>query len=192
VDALNCQKNIAKEISEADADYVLALKGNQGTAHAEVQSFLEDARHHNFTGVAHDFVETVDKEHGRVEMRRYWISDQIQWFANRGQWEKLRTVGMVEAERHVSGHVSVERRFYLCSLPPEARLLAHAVRSHWGIENQLHGVLDVQMGEDLCRVRTGTAATHTPNSASKPNNSRLRGTTPTSNPSLRVMRTPWV
>ena len=123
-------------------------------------------------------------------MRRYWISDQIQWFANRGQWEKLRTVGMVEAERHVSCHVSVERRFYLCSLPPEARLLAHAVRSHWGIENQLHGVLDVQMGEDLCRVRTGTAATHTPNSASKPNNSRLRGTTPTSNPSLRVMRTP--
>lgn len=157
-DALNCQKNTAKEISEADADYVLALKGNHGTAHAEVQSFLEDARHRSFAGVAHDLVETVDKDHGRLEIRRYWISDQIGWFADRAQWEKLRTVAMVEAERHVAGQVSVERRFYLCSLPPDAKLLAHAVRSHWGIENQLHWVLDVQMNEDQCRVRTGNAA----------------------------------
>lgn len=157
-DALNCQKNTAKEISEADADYVLALKGNHGTAHAEVQSFLEDARHRSFAGVAHDFVETVDKDHGRLEIRRYWISDQIGWFADRAHWEKLRTVAMVEAERHVAGQVSVERRFYLCSLPPDAKLLAHAVRSHWGIENQLHWVLDVQMNEDQCRVRTGNAA----------------------------------
>lgn len=158
VDALNCQKNIAKEISEADADYVLALKGNHGTAYEEVKTFLEDARQRRFAGVAHDFVETVDKEHGRLEIRRYWISEQIHWFADRPQWEKLRTVAMVEAERHIGSHVSVERRFYLCSLPPDAKLLAHAVRSHWGIENQLHWVLDVQMGEDQCRVRTGHAA----------------------------------
>ena len=141
VDALNCQKTIAKEISEADADYVMALNGNHGTAHAEVQSFLEDARHRGFAGVAHDFVETLDKNHGRLEIRRCWISDQIHWFADRGQWEKLRTVAMVEAERHVGDQVSVERRFYLCSLPPDAKLLAHAVRGHWGIENQLHWVL---------------------------------------------------
>ena len=157
VDALNCQKTIAKEISEADADYVLALKGNHGTAHAEVKSFLEDAHHRRFAGVTHDFMETVDKDHGRVEVRRYWITDQIGWFADRGQWEKLRTVAMVEAERHVGDQLSVERRFYLCSLPPDAKLLAHAVRSHWGIENQLHWVLDVQLGEDQCRVRTGHA-----------------------------------
>jgi predicted transposase YbfD/YdcC len=158
VDALNCQKNIAKEIREADADYVLALKGNHGTAYEEVKTFLEDARHRGFAGVAHDFVETVDKEHGRLEIRRYWISEQIHWFADRLQWENLRSVAMVEAERHVDRHVSVERRFYLCSLPPDAKLLAHAVRSHWGIENQLHWVLDVQMGEDQCRVRAGHAA----------------------------------
>jgi predicted transposase YbfD/YdcC len=158
VDALNCQKNIAKEISEADADYVLALKGNHGTAYAEVKRFLEDARQRGYAGVAHDFVETLEKGHGRVEIRRYWVSDQIGWFADRAQWEKLRSVGMVEAERHVGGAVSVERRFYLSSLPAEAKLLAHAVRSHWGIENQLHWVLDVQMNEDQCRVRAGHAA----------------------------------
>lgn len=158
VDALNCQKNIAKEISEADADYVLALKGNHGTAYAEVKSFLEDAHRRGFRGVAHDFVETVEKGHGRVEVRRYWSSEQIGWFAERAQWEKLRSVAMVEAERHVGGAVSSERRFYLCSLPADAKLLAQAVRSHWGIENQLHWVLDVQMNEDQCRVRTGHAA----------------------------------
>lgn len=158
VDALNCQKNIAKEIREADADYVLALKGNHGTAYEEVKSFLEDARQRGFAGVTHDFVQTVEKAHGRVEVRRYWISNPIGWFADGAQWEKLRTVAMVETERQAGTAVSVERRFYLCSLPPDAKLLAHAVRSHWGIENQLHWVLDVPMNEDQCRVRAGHAA----------------------------------
>jgi predicted transposase YbfD/YdcC len=157
LDALNCQKNIAKEISEADAEYVMALKGNHGTAYEEVKSFLEDARQRKFADVAHDFVETADKEHGRLEIRRYWITEQIGWFADRDQWEKLRSVAMVEAERHTGGQVSIQRRFYLCSLPANAPLLAHAVRAHWGIENQLHWVLDVQMGEDQCRVHTGNA-----------------------------------
>lgn len=158
VDALNCQKTIAKEISEADADYVLALKANHSIAYEEVKTFLEDARQRRFAGVAHDALETTGKEHGRVEVRRYWITDQIGWFADRAHWESLRTVALVEAERHVGDTVSVERRFYLCSLPPDAKLLAHAVHSHWGIENQLHWVLDVQMGEDQCRVRAGHAA----------------------------------
>lgn len=157
-DALNCQKNIAKEISEADADYVLALKGNHGTAHAEVLSFLQDARQRHFAGVAHDFFETLDKEHGRLERRRYWITEQIGWFADRTEWEKLRSVALVESEREVDGQRHVEHRVFLCSLRAEAKLLAQAVRGHWGIENQLHWVLDVQMGEDDCRVRVGHAA----------------------------------
>jgi len=89
---------------------------------------------------------------------RCWIRDPLGWFADRVQWEQLRTVAMVEAERHVGTVVSVERRCYLCSLPPAAKLLAQAVRSHWGIENQLHWVLDVQPNEDQCRVRAGHAA----------------------------------
>jgi predicted transposase YbfD/YdcC len=158
VDALNCQKNIAKEISEADADYVLTLKANHGTAYAEVLRFLEDARQRNFAGVAHDFLQTVDKEHGRLETRRYWITEQIGWFADRAQWEKLRSVALVESEREGAGERRVERRVFLCSLGGDARLLAQAVRGHWGIENQLHWVLDVQMHEDDCRVRVGHAA----------------------------------
>jgi len=89
VDALNCQKNIAKEIHEADAEYVLMLKANHGTAYEEVRRFLADARQRAFAGVAHDFVETVDKEHGRFEVRRYWKTEQIGWFADRAPWEKL-------------------------------------------------------------------------------------------------------
>lgn len=137
---------------------MLALKADHSTVYAEVKTFLEDARQRRFAGVAHDVLETTEKEHGRVEVRRYWITDQIHWFADRADWENLRPVAMVEAERHVGDKVSVERRFYLCSLPPDAKLLAHAVRSHWGIENQLHWVLDVQMGEDQCRIRAGHAA----------------------------------
>jgi predicted transposase YbfD/YdcC len=157
-DALNCQKNIAKEISEADADYVLALKGNHPVACEEVKTFLTDARHRGFAGVAHDFVETIAKEHGRLEVRRCWITDQIGWFADRAEWEKLRTVALVESERTVAGECRVEQRCYLCSIGPDAQLLAQAVRGHWGIENSLHWVLDVQMGEDQCRVRAGHAA----------------------------------
>jgi predicted transposase YbfD/YdcC len=158
VDALNCQKNIAKEISEADADYALTLKANHGTAYEEVRSFLADARQRNFDGVAHDFVQTVDKEHGRFETRRCWITEQIGWFADRTQWEKLRSVALVESQREVNGERRVEQRVFLCSLGSNATLLAQAVRGHWGIENQLHWVLDVQLGEDDSRVRTGHAA----------------------------------
>ena len=158
VDALNCQKDIAKEISEADADYVMTLKANHGTAYDEIKTFLEDAHRRNFAGLPHDFVETLDKDHGRLERRGYWITEQIDWFADRPQWEKLRTVALVQAEREIDGQRSVEQRVFLCSLAPDARLLERAVRGHWGIENQLHWVLDVQLGEDQCRVRVGHAA----------------------------------
>jgi predicted transposase YbfD/YdcC len=158
VDALNCQKNIAKEISEADADYVLALKGNHGVLHEEVKRFLDDARQRKFVGVPHQFVETVDKEHGRLETRRYWISEQIGWLEDKGQWEKLRSVGMVERVVEMAGERSVETAYYLSSLPAEVGRFAAAVRGHWGIENSVHWVLDVQMNEDRCRVCGRNAA----------------------------------
>ena len=158
VDAMGCQKEVAKEIHEADANYVLALKGNQGTLHAEVKEFLDDAQTRGFAGVAHQFVETVEKDHGRIETRRYWITEQIGWLADKDQWEALRSVGMVEAVREVDGQVSTERRYYLTSLPAEAGRFAAAVRGHWEIENCLHWVLDVQMGEDRCAVHNKNAA----------------------------------
>ena len=158
VDAMGCQKEVAKEIHEADADYVLALKGNQGTLHAEVKEFLDDAQTSGFAGVAHQFIETVEKDHGRIETRRYWITEQIGWLADKNQWEALRSVGMVEAVREVDGRRTTERRYYLSSLPAEAARFAAAVRGHWEIENCVHWVLDVQMGEDRCAVRDQNAA----------------------------------
>lgn len=154
-DALHCQKNIAREITEADADYVLALKGNQGTAFTEVKSFLDDAVPRNEKHLV--FTETVDKGHGRVEVRRYWQSEKLAWFADKEDWAGLRSVGVVEARRTVRGKESVERRYYLSSLPADATRFARAVRGHWGVENGLHWVLDVVFGEDQSRARTGHA-----------------------------------
>jgi predicted transposase YbfD/YdcC len=155
-DALHCQKHIAKEIKEADAEYVLALKGNQGTTFAEVKSFLDDAiqRHESHLVT----LETVDKEHGRLEVRRYWQTEKLEWFADRQKWEGLQSVGVVEARRTVQGKESVERRYYLSSLKSEVAKFAKAVRGHWGVENRLHWVLDVVFGEDESRARSGFAA----------------------------------
>jgi len=168
VDAMGTQKQIAREIKEADADYVMALKGNHEVVHAEVKSFLDAtvaeaaARPPGVrpapavAGLA--TLQTVEKDHGRLETRRYYQSAKLEWFADRAQWEGLQTVGMVEAEREVGGQQTVERRYYLSSLPLGVATFAKAVRGHWSVENSLHWVLDVQMREDESRARTGHAA----------------------------------
>jgi predicted transposase YbfD/YdcC len=156
LDAMGCQKKIAREIIEADAEYVLALKGNQETVHEEVRTFLDDAIVH--TPETLGYTETVEKDHGRLETRRYWQSDRLEWFADLPKWEGLRSVGVVESIRELKGVIQTERRYFLSSLPLDAPRFARAVRSHWGVENSLHWVLDVQFGEDQCRARTGNAA----------------------------------
>lgn len=158
IDAMGTQKKIASEIRNADADYVLALKGNHETVHDEVKTFLEDARANGFAKVPVSTLETVEKEHGRIETRRYWITGAIDWMADRLEWEGLKSIGMVESLRDVDGKITTERRFFLCSIPPEADPFARAVRGHWAIENTLHWSLDVSFGEDQCRVRAGYAA----------------------------------
>lgn len=166
LDAMGTQKQIAKEIKEADADYVLALKGNHETVHQEVKSFLEaavaerDAKPLRPSRAAANLavLETVEKDHGRIETRRYYQSAELDWFADRAQWEGLQTVGMVEAIRQIGAIRTVERRYYLSSLPVDVATFARAVRGHWGVENKLHWVLDVQMREDQSRARAGYAA----------------------------------
>ena len=158
IDAMGTQTKIASEIIEAKADYVLALKGNQGTLHAEVKTFLEDAQAEGFPDIAHGFLKTEEKAHGRVEARCYWICGEVEWLSHHGRWAGLRSIGMVESTRTVGGKTSVERRFYISSLEPDVANFARAVRGHWAIENTLHWSLDVSMNEDQSRVRTGHAA----------------------------------
>jgi predicted transposase YbfD/YdcC len=168
-DAMGCQKKIAKEIIEADADYVLALKGNQETVHEEVKSFLDATLLEQQTprppGAQRSRMaatlasqETVGKDHGRFEIRRYYQSDQLDWFADRLKWEGLKSVGMVESHREVDGRTTVERRYYLASLPLGVETFARALRSHWGVENKVHWIMDVCFREDQSRARAGYAA----------------------------------
>jgi predicted transposase YbfD/YdcC len=167
-DAMGCQKKITKEIVEADADYVLALKGNQGAAHEEIKEFMDalvDERadalitHAQLSREAKrvQTTQTVEKDHGRLEVRTYWQSDELSWFADLPQWEALKSVGVVESSREIKNKVTTERRYYLSSLKLDVTTFARAIRSHWGVENKVHWVMDVQFNEDQNRARTGHA-----------------------------------
>ena len=162
IDAMGCQKKIAREIVDADADYALALKGNQETVHDEVKAYMDDAVSRWAKAPATvpdlDYFETVEKDHGRIETRRFWQSDKVDWFTDHGQWERLRSFGLAEATREIQGVVTTERRYYLLSLSRDIRQFARASRRHWGVENSLHWILDVVFKEDQSRARLGYAA----------------------------------
>ncbi len=157
IDAMGCQKSIAKEIRQQDADYVLALKGNQGSFHEDVKLFLDTARKNNFEEMSGDYYETLDADHGRIEIRRYWITTNIEWLEQKEQWPDLRSIGVAESERQIGDQVTVERRYFISSLENNAKQFGSAVRKHWGIENCLHWTLDVAFREDENRVRKGGA-----------------------------------
>lgn len=154
IDAMGCQRKIVERIIDGGGDYVLSLKGNQATMAEEVERFLDWAESHKFQDVPHDYFETVDGEHGRIETRRYWCTGDVDWFSDLAKWKGLSSFGMVEAERTVEEKTSIERRYFISSLDGEnAKQFAQAVRGHWGIENGLHWVLDIAFREDECRVR---------------------------------------
>jgi predicted transposase YbfD/YdcC len=154
IDAMGCQTDSARQIVEQGADYVLSLKGNHGTVHQQVVEFfeqLDEPAHEPEPEQAQEKAsqpavkeqaigdyETVDGDHGRIEIRRYRQVSDVQWLAERSQWKGLQSVGMVEAERHIGETVSVERRYYLSSLGPDVQQFAEAVRGHRGIENTVH------------------------------------------------------
>lgn len=155
IDAMGCQTAIAQQIVEQQADYVLALKGNQGNLHEDVEQLFKHAHQQQFSGIEHDYYETQAKGHGRIEIRRYWVMGNTEYLIGAENWAKLTTIGCVESQRQAEGKTTCETRYYLLSLSLDAQRFADAVRGHWGIENQLHWMLDVAFQEDKARSTAG-------------------------------------
>ncbi len=153
IDAMGCQKSIASQIIEQEADYVLGLKGNQGILREEVEDFFQIAITENFKAVDHDYIEEIDKDHGRLEIRRYWITENIYSLSTISSWKGLRSIGMVERECWQGNKKTVEKRFFINSMMADAKKFSQAVRGHWGVENLLHWRLDVVFGDDASRIR---------------------------------------
>ena len=158
IDAMGCQKEIARTIREEGADYVLALKGNHENLHEQVVAFWEEAYRRGFKGYeVMSYHRQWNESHGRYEARRCWATSDLSWLEGREQWDGLQSVVFVESERFVGDSLSVEERYYLSSLSADAKLLNEAARSHWGVENSLHWVLDVTFDEDRSRIRKENA-----------------------------------
>lgn len=155
IDAMGCQTAIAAQIVEQNGDYVLALKGNHGDLYEDVVQLFEQAHQQSFTGIEHDYYETQEQGAKGLETRRYWVMGNTEYLIGAENWAKLTTIGCVESQRYVGDILVSETRYYLLSLPLDAQRFAAAVRGHWGIENQLHWILDVAFREDQSRVTAG-------------------------------------
>lgn len=161
VDAMGCQKEIVQELQQQKADYVIALKGNQGDLHKEVRQYFDWMQQLPPREQQFDRFETIEKGHGRLETRRCQVTEDIDWLTHKAEWAGLRSIVMVDAEREVIGQQATrEKRYFISSLPAQAAIHLHAVRSHWQVENCLHWVLDVALREDACQVKNVTGATN--------------------------------
>ncbi len=157
IDAMGCQRDIAKKIVDKKADYVLALKGNQGTLCEDVEVFAAEQKANGFKDTTVSRHETVDGDHGRIETRAYTVFHDVAWLQERHNWPGLQGVVMVESTREIGDKIERETRFYITSLVWLARQLGPIVRSHWAIENSLHWVMDMVFRDDECRIRTDNA-----------------------------------
>ncbi len=157
IDAMGCQRDIAKKIIEKKADYVLALKGNQGSLREDVELFVAEQKVSGFKDTTISQDETTDGDHGRIEVRKTTVIHDVTWLQERHNWPGMKSVVVVESTRELGDKIETETRFYITSLALMAVLVGPIIRSHWSIENSLHWVMDMIFRDDECRVRTDNA-----------------------------------
>jgi predicted transposase YbfD/YdcC len=157
IDAMGCQRDIATKIIEKKADYIVALKGNQGTLREDVEVFVDEQKALKYRDTTISTHETIDADHGRIETRNYTVIHDVDWLQGRHQWPGLNAIVVVESRREINGKITDETRFYITSLVMLAAVVGPMIRAHWAIENSLHWVMDMVFRDDECRVRTDNA-----------------------------------
>jgi len=158
IDAMGCQTKIASAIVDKGADYVLALKDNQGNLSEDVKLHFEEAVQYGIDDYAIETYESVNGGHGRIETRKCYTCSDIDWLEAKAKWTGLKTIVRIDSERDIKGEIGNDTRYYITSLENGPERILEAVRSHWGVENSHHWVLDVAFREDESRIRKGYAA----------------------------------
>lgn len=160
IDAIGTQTKIAKTIVDREGDYLLAVKENQGNLYEDIHDLFEDDQKYNFENAPYNYAKTVNKDHGRIEVRQCWAISDPEYLAtirNRERWHGLKSLVMIISERRSGEKSEVQTHYFITSLENNAGKILNAKRSHWGVENSLHWVLDIAFNEDHCRVRKDNA-----------------------------------
>jgi predicted transposase YbfD/YdcC len=157
IDAMGCQREIADKIISKQADYILALKGNQGSLRTDTELFMKEQAVVDYADTTVTSHETVEKSHGRIETRTVTVCADIDWLKARHNWPGLKSIVMVQYHAILQDKTRAETRFYISSMTSDAQHHAKAIRDHWGIENGLHWVMDMVFRDDECRIRKGNA-----------------------------------
>lgn len=158
IDAMGCQRKIAKNILDAGADYLLNVKGNQERLEEDIAEEFNEAQASDFRHMEHTYFETLEKNRDRIERREYWATSDTEGLGTLEKWPKLATMVMCKRTRTVGEETSIETHYYITSAKDaNAKKIGHSIRSHWSVENSLHWVLDIAFREDESRIRTGNA-----------------------------------
>lgn len=158
IDAMGCQSKIVKEIVKNNADYVISLKGNQGATKEEVEDFFKGCIELGFGEIKYDYYETLEKSHGRIERRKYYVTEELEYIQTRNKWSNLKSIGLVHSIVEKDGKQTEEKRYHITSIKADAKQYANAVRGHWSIENSFNWVMDVVFKEDKSRIRKDNSA----------------------------------